>query len=254
MPKRDAATAGAPCWIDLMTSDPDASRAFYGELFGWTWEDPGAAYGGYCNFLLDGVQIAGVMRNPGEGGMPDVWSVYLATEDAQATVDAAVASGGQVIVAPMDVTDLGTMAVMTDPGGAAIGAWRPGLHSGFGVLDETGAPTWFELHTRAYEASVSFYTDVFHWDTHTMSDTPEFRYSTLGEGDGQLAGIMDAAAFLPDGAPSQWSIYFSVDDADASMARIVELGGAAVSGPDDTPYGRLATAADPTGATFKLRA
>ena len=99
MPKRDAAPIGAPCWVDLFTSDPDKSRAFYGELFGWTAEDPGEEYGGYINFLKDGVPVAGCMRNDGQSGTPDVWSVYLATDDAEATVDAAAANGGQVIVA-----------------------------------------------------------------------------------------------------------------------------------------------------------
>ncbi|MGZ8734154.1 MAG: VOC family protein [Acidimicrobiia bacterium] len=252
MPKRDVAPVGAPCWIDLMTSDPGASRAFYGELFGWTSEDAGPEYGGYINFSLDGLPVAGGMRNDGESGMPDLWSVYLATGDAGATVDAATAAGGQVIVAAMDVGELGRMAVVTDAGGAAIGAWQPGLHTGFGILGETGAPTWFELHTRDYDASVAFYRTVFHWDAHTMSDTPEFRYTTLGEGDDQLAGVMDAGASLPDDVPAFWTIYFAVDDADAALTQIVELGGSVVMGAEDTPYGRLATAADPTGARFRL--
>ena len=34
MPLRDTAPLGAPCWIDLFTSDPDTSRAFYRDLFG----------------------------------------------------------------------------------------------------------------------------------------------------------------------------------------------------------------------------
>ncbi|MGZ8751490.1 MAG: VOC family protein [Acidimicrobiia bacterium] len=252
MPKRDVAPVGAPCWIDLMTSDPGASRAFYGELFGWTSEEAGPEYGGYINFSLDGLPVAGGMRNDGESGMPDLWSVYLATGDAGATVDAATAAGGQVIVAAMDVGELGRMAVVTDAGGAAIGAWQPGLHTGFGILGETGAPTWFELHTRDYDASVAFYRTVFHWDAHTMSDTPEFRYTTLGEGDDQLAGVMDAGASLPDDVPAFWTIYFAVDDADAALTQIVELGGSVVMGAEDTPYGRLATAADPTGARFRL--
>lgn len=252
MPKRDVAPVGAPCWIDLMTSDPHASRAFYGELFGWTSEEAGPEYGGYFNFSLDGLPVAGGMRNDGESGMPDLWSVYLATDDAAATVDAAIAAGGRVIVAAMDVGELGRMAVVTDAGGAAIGAWQPGVHKGFGILGETGAPAWFELHTREYDASVAFYRTVFHWDAHTMSDTPEFRYTTLGEGDGQLAGVMDATASLPDGVPAYWAIYFGVDDANAALARIVELGGSVVMGAEDTPYGRLATAADPTGARFRI--
>ena len=252
MPKRDSAPVGAPCWVDLLTSDPDTSRAFYRELFGWTVEDPGEEYGGYVNFLKDGVQVAGCMRSDGASGPADVWSVYLATDDARKTAETAVANGGRVVEPPMDVMELGTMAILTDVGQATIGVWQPGLHQGFGILGEPGTPTWFELHTRDYEKSVAFYRDVFRWDTHVAGDTPEFRYTTLGEGDAQLAGIMDATAFLPDGVPAHWSIYFGADDTDAALAKIVELGGSIVVPAEDTPYGRLAQAADPTGARFKL--
>jgi predicted enzyme related to lactoylglutathione lyase len=252
MPHRDSAPIGAPCWVDLLTSDPDRSRAFYGELFGWTSESAGEEFGGYANFALDGVPVAGSMGNDGQAGVPDGWSVYLASTDAAATVDAAAANGGEVVFPPMAVGDLGTMAIVTDPGKGRIGVWQPGLHKGFGIVAETGAPSWFELHTREYDASVRFYTDVFKWDAHAMSDTPEFRYTTLGEGEGRLAGIMDAAAFSPDGSPAQWSIYFGVDDTDKALAKIVDLGGAIVLAAEDTPYGRLAQASDPTGAGFKL--
>ena len=252
MPKRDSAPIGAPCWVDLLTSDPDTSRAFYGELFGWKVEDPGEEYGGYVNFLKDGIQVAGCMRHDRESGSPDVWSVYLATDDARKTAEAAVANGGQVLDAPMDVMELGTMAILADVGQAVVGVWQPGLHQGFGVLGEPGTPAWFELHTRDYDKSVAFYREVFRWDTHVAGDSPEFRYTTLGEGDAQLAGIMDASAFLPDGVPAHWSIYFGADDTDAALAKIVELGGSIVVPAEDTPYGRLAQAADPTGARFKL--
>jgi predicted enzyme related to lactoylglutathione lyase len=94
---------------------------------------------------------------------------------------------------------------------------------------------------------------VFAWDTHVEGDTPDFRYTTLGEGDGALAGIMDASSFLPEGVAAQWSIYFGVEDADATLTKVVELGGSIVEPVDDTPYGRLATAADPSGIHFKLR-
>ena len=252
MPKRDAAPVGAPCWVDLFTADLDRARSFYGEVFGWTSESAGPEYGGYVNFSKDGVLVAGAMANDGSTGQPDHWSVYLAVEDAGATVDAASAAGGEVIVPAMDVMDLGRMAVVTDVGGAAIGIWQPGLHKGFGVHAEPGAPAWFELHTRDYEASVAFYQKVFGWSTSVTGDTPDFRYTTLGEGEDQQAGIMDATAFLPDGVPATWSVYFGVADADATVAKVTELGGALTQGPDDTPYGRLAVCTDPTGATFKL--
>jgi predicted enzyme related to lactoylglutathione lyase len=252
VPQREEAPIGAPCWIEVFTSDPDKSRAFYGELFGWTSEETGEEYGGYVNFRKDGVYVGGCMRNDGQAGMPDVWTVYLASDDAEKTAEATAANGGQVIMPAMEVMQLGSMAVVADPGGAAIGVWQPGLHKGFGVLAEPGAPSWFELFTRNYDESVEFYRQVFKWDTHAAADTPEFRYTTLGEGEGQAAGIMDASGFLPEGVPAKWSIYFGVEDADAALAKIVELGGSIVRPAEDTPYGRMAEAADPTGAHFKL--
>src|SRR4051794_19886876 len=77
---------GAPCWIDLLSSDTDASRAFYGELLGWTSESTGDEFGGYINFSRGGGMAAGCMRNDGETRMPDTWTIYLASDDAEKTV------------------------------------------------------------------------------------------------------------------------------------------------------------------------
>ena len=246
-------TTGAPCWIELFASDPDLVLPFYGELFGWQAEPPREEFGGYINVsTADGRRLAGCMKNDGSAGAPDGWSIYLRTENAEQLAEDTVSNGGAVMVPTMEVMDLGTMAVVADAGQAAIGAWQPGTHRGFQAHSEPGAPVWFELHTRDYDASVAFYRDVFGWDTHVEGDTPEFRYTTLGEGDDSKAGIMDASAFLPEGVPAHWSIYFQVDDADDALAKVTELGGSVVMAADDTPYGRLATAADPGGNTFKL--
>ena len=253
MTKRDAAPAGAPCWLEIYTSDPDAAKRFYGELFGWTHEDAGEEFGGYINFFKDGLRVAGGMHNDGTSGTPDSWTTYLASADAQATADAAGAHGGQVVVPPMQVMDLGTMAVVVDPGQAAIGIWQPGTHTGFQVWQEPGTPSWFELFTRSYDEAVGFYRDVFGWDAHVAADEPDFHYTTLGEGDGALAGVMDASGFLPDGVPGFWSVYFQTDDIAASLSKVVELGGTVVRPAEETPYGHLAEAADPTGTSFKLR-
>ncbi len=253
MPVHDDAPAGAPCWIELFTTDPGTTRAFYSELFGWTAEEPNAAFGGYFNFTKRGVLIAGGYQNDGSSGAPDAWSVYLATEEAQATADRAAANGATTVVPPTQVADLGTMEVFVDPGGAGIGGWQPGTHRGFGLHDEPGTPSWFELHTREYDKAVAFYTNVFGWDAHSMSDAPEFRYTTYGKDDDARAGIMDASAFLADGEQSHWAIYFHSADIDADVATVEKLGGSVVMAAHDTPYGRLAIVADPTGVRFRLR-
>ena len=252
MAKRESGPVGSPCWVDLMTSDTDRSRAFYCELFGWEAEEPDAEHGGYFNYTKNGVRVAGCMAAEPGAGMPEVWSVYLTTDDARKTVEATAANGGEVQVEPMDVGDLGTMAIVADPGGAVVGIWQPGTHPGFGFHGEAGAPSWFELNTRDYEASVVFYRDVFRWETIVVSDSDEFRYTTLVDGDDWLAGIGDATRELPDGVPNHWAVYFGTDDTDASVAKVVELGGKVIDPPEDTEYGRLAKVADPNGAVFQF--
>ncbi len=63
---------------------------------------------------------------------------------------------------------------------------------------------------------------------------------------------MDASGFLPEGVPGGWAVYFEVDDADHSVSEVVSLGGEVVMAAEDTPYGRIATVADPTGAVFRV--
>ncbi|MFD1214122.1 VOC family protein [Arthrobacter sp. GCM10027362] len=252
MPTPDIAP-GAPCWIDLMTSDPERAQNFYAELFGWTYETGDEEkYGGYVMAFKNGQPVAGLMKNDGQSGYPDAWNTYLRVEDIESVTDAAASHGGQVFVAPMEVPEQGRMAMLGDPGGAAVGLWQFGGHTGFKIHDESGAPVWHELHTRDYPATVKFYQDVFGWNTDVMSDTPEFRYTTLGAGDDAAAGIMDASAFLPEGVPSSWQVYFGVDNADATVEKALALGGQLVQAAEDTPFGRMATLTDPTGATFKI--
>lgn len=251
MPARESSPVGAPIWVDVMSTDVEATRRFYGDLFGWTSEAPNPEMGGYYNFHQDGVLIAGGLSAPSDEPS-NVWSVYLATDDATKTVERAVANGAQVFVPATAVMELGTMAVIADPAGAVIGFWQPGTHEGFGIQGESGAPSWFELHTKDYESAVAFYQEAAGWQTHVEGDSPEFRYTTLTVGEEQYAGIMDGSAFLPEGIPSHWSVYFGSDDTDASLAAVERLGGAIVDPPVDTPYGRIATAQDPNGARFKF--
>lgn len=250
MPTREKAIIGAPCWVDLTTTDPERSRAFYTALLGWTVEDPNPEFGGYANFRKDGVLAAGVF--PSQDGAQSVWSTYLATDDADKTLAAVAAHGGQSVFGPHQVGDLGRMAGITDPDGAFVGVWQPARHQGFGVVAESGAPAWFELHTRAYDAAVAFYREVFGWHLEVTADPPEFRYSSLEINGEPLAGIIDASNFLPHNVPAHWAIYFGVDDADATLDKIEKLGGSVVQAAEDTPYGRLAAATDVTGASFRL--
>lgn len=252
MPIRSTAPLGAPIWIDLTTSDVERAKAFYGAVFGWTFDTGGPEYGGYVTAHLDGHVVAGLMRNDPQWNTPDVWTTYLHTADAEATVAKAAAAGGSNCGGVMEVPAKGRMAMMTDPAGGFFGLWQPTGHSGFETFNQAGAPLYHQLTTGNYATALRFYRDVFDWTVNTVSDTDEFRYSTAVFDGEELVGVMDGAAFMTDGTPSTWTCFLGSDDVDKTIELIVEHGGSVVRPAEDTPYGRLAAVADPTGAAFNL--
>jgi predicted enzyme related to lactoylglutathione lyase len=244
---------GDPCWIDITTSDSEKVRGFYAGIFGWAAGEAKEEFGGYFQFFNDGAPVAGVAPNFAGDDAPNVWSVYLNTADANAAIARCHEHGGKVAVEAMQVGDLGTMAVVVDPSGATVGIWAPMEFVGLGVVGETGSPVWFELHTNAFDDAVGFYRDVFEWKTESMSDSDEFRYAVVDGGENGVAGVFDATSSLGDQLP-QWVVYFGVDNVDNTVAEVTRLGGRLLSGAENTPYGVMATVADPSGATFRLLA
>lgn len=251
MPTRDCAPLGAPCWIDLTTSDVARAQGFYGAVFGWTSESAGPDYGGYVNVAKGGHPVAGIMANRPEAESPDHWTTYFHTEDLDTTLAAVTGAGGSVYMA-MEVPAKGHMALASDPAGAMFGLWQPLEHRGFELVGAAGAPVWHQLTTRDYGAALAFYREVLGWQTESVSDSDEFRYTTATFGDQPLLGVMDGATCLPQGVASNWAIFFGADDVDETLRVIADHGGAVVREAEDTPYGRLAAASDPTGAVFNL--
>jgi predicted enzyme related to lactoylglutathione lyase len=253
VPARPAVPDGAPIWLDLTTADTtanDRAVAFYTALLGWQHASYGPDFGDYGAFTKDGAPVAGVGPRTAPEQRP-AWSVYLRSSDVDATATAVTAHGGTVIAGPDDVPGQGRFLTVVDPSGAEVGFWQPAGHDGYAVYGEHGAPSWFELWTNRYEDALEFYRAAAGWPVSTLSDTPDFRYSTYGEGDAAMAGIFDATAVLADGGTPSWAVYLGADDVDATAARAVELGGKAGQA-EDTEYGRQVGVQDPNGAWFQL--
>lgn len=254
-------TTGKPVWIDFGSTDFTASKAFYEQLFGWTFTDLGPEMGHYAmifagdDLVGGGMDVAGMTCPEGEQ-IPSAWSVYLGTDDADATVAKAAEAGATVITPASDVGDAGRHAVLLDPTGAGICVWQPGEITSFVYSGRPGTPAWFELMTQNFDASVAFYTAAFGLDAQPMSTPMEdeggTRYVTHGPEADAAYGICDAAGYIPAEMGSFWRVYFIVDGLDAATDRIKELGGSVLAGPDDSPFGRIATVADPTGASFQI--
>ena len=243
--------AGTPCWTDLSTSDPAAAREFYAALFGWDLQVGPPETGEYAMALKHGLPVVGVNGMAAQPGQPTTWVVYLATDDAQASVDAAAAAGASVIVPAMDVMTFGRMALVVDPTGAAVGLWQAGSHLGSQVVNEPSAVTWAELMTRDLDAAQDFYRTVFGYDVEAVEmPSAAGRYDTISVGGRVVGGLGEMPVDVPAEMPPFWTVYFGVDDTDDTVARLRSLGGAVLRDPADTPFGRMAVVADPQGAGF----
>jgi uncharacterized protein len=108
---RTDAPLGAPCWLDLTTSDLERAQDFYSAVLGWTFESTGPAYGGYVNASKGGHQVAGLMANFTGSQTPDRWTTYFYTADVDATI---------VAVSRAEDTPYGRLAAATDPTGTAF--------------------------------------------------------------------------------------------------------------------------------------
>jgi hypothetical protein len=224
--------------------------AFYTALFGWEAKDQGAEAGHYHMLEMGGVPVAGLGPIMMEG-QPPAWTSYVSVTDADATIAKVKAAGGMVFVEPMDVLEVGRMAVFADPTGAAIALWQPKLHQGAGLVNEPGALVWNELSTRDTAAAATFYGDVFGWgaDAAAMGDMD---YTEWKLGEQTIGGMMPMPDNVPPEVPSYWLAYFGTADCDATVARVTELGGTVHVPPMDIPAGRFSVLADPTGAMFAV--
>lgn len=253
-----AAPSGAPIWFDLMSSDTGKAEQFYGEIFEWEVEEPNEEFGGYRNFTKNGKRVAGLSPAMEEAGPPNIWSVYLHAEDANATVSAVEAAGGSIMVPPMAVGEEGTMMVAVDPAGAVIGFWQPNQHKGYSEYGDHGTPYWFECQSKDYAKSLDFYRTVLGArieEVGTGGDPDAVgpdHYGQIFYGDLSYAGIMDAAKLFPEEVPSFWQVYITVDDVAATVKQVESLGGEILMPGEDTPYGTLAAIKDPMGALICL--
>jgi hypothetical protein len=273
MLERDGYMPGVPCWIDTSQPDPEAATAFYGNVFGWEFEDvmPPDSPGRYFIARLRGGDVAAVGSQP-EGGPPmAVWNTYIWVDSADETAEKVRAAGGQVLTEPFDVMNAGRMAVFTDPEGAAFCVWQAKEHKGARIVNEPGSLNFNGLNTRDPESAKSFYGSVFGWKTldlgggGAMWQLPGYaeflersdpglreRMTEAGAPEGfadVVAAINPIADDQPD-VPAHWSVTFAVDDADATADKAAELGGQVVVPPFDAPWVRMTVITDPQGATF----
>lgn len=256
MATRTSYPPGTFSWVDLNTPDQEGAKRFYGELFGWEYEDREAAPGVvYSMARIGGENVAAISPPPPGDESPPHWNNYVTVEDADATARRAGEVGGNVVSPAFDVLDAGRMAVLQDPTGAFFMAWEPRENIGAGRVNEPGCLTWNELGTTAVDTAARFYEDLFGWRTEAMDTGGGPAYTVVYVGERSNGGIREQS---PEervaGIPANWMPYFVVPDSvDETVARVSERGGGTLLPPMDMPQGgRIAAVHDPQRAAFAL--
>jgi uncharacterized protein len=245
---------GAHIWYELVTTEPDAAAAFYGEVVGWKVRNSDTPGMDYRLLVAGDTEVAGLMAMPPEAdGAPPGWLGYIGVDDVDAAVQRITAAGGQVHVPATDIPGIGRFSMVGDPQGAVFYVMTPSSEdeSTSFALGRSGHCGWNELATEAPEAAFTFYSTLFGWTKDQAMPMGEMGVYQLIARDGEAFGAITPRP--PESPATAWNYYFNVDDIDAAIDRIRNRGGQLLHGPHEVPGGSsIIFASDPQGAVFCL--
>jgi predicted enzyme related to lactoylglutathione lyase len=233
-------------WFDYVCKDIARAQGFFGELFHWKTQEVPMGHGMPYTMIVLGTQaIGGYVPTP-EGAPPiGHWLSHLQVADARVTCAQITSLGGKVHKAPEQMGDVGTMAIVADPGGGVFALWQPAKVEGTGdYKDAPGAWCWNELAAHDPVKSTAFYCQLGFVEQ--KMDMPGMgTYHVLNSDGLPRAGVMKTP--MPD-APQAWMPYVQVGNVDQTVDKAKKLG-AEVHMPPSTieTVGRLAIFTDPQG-------
>lgn len=249
MTARDTSSVGAPCWVDTWQPDPRAAKDFYGQLFGWSFDDPvpmpSGLDGDYYTARLHGQLVAGIGQAPPLS--PPGWITHVRVADLGESLARAEQAGGRRL-GPSDPGPDDRFAVLADPAGVPFSLRQAGQNDGVELANEPNCWAMSSLHTPDVGQAQAFYGAMFDWE---LKSLPEVPFSLW-----LRSGRVVAAVTATDGGevPPHWSVNFAVGDADAIAEHAVALGGGILMAPVDTPGFRSAGISDPQGGVVAVSA
>lgn len=255
---------GSLIWYELMTTDPDAARDFYGKVVGWkiTGErDPQANGADYRHIVReDGGGNGGVLGLTDEmceGGARPCWMGYHYVAGVDAEVAAIVAEGGKSLLPAFDLP-VGRIAMVADPQGIPIYVMKPippedNPDADSDVFDGSAVQhvSWNELYTPDIEASKAFYAKHFNFEFNDKMSMGELGdYWFIDHGGQTIGAMMQKPPHVP--MPG-WNYYIRVADINVATQAVTTNGGQVLSGPMEVPGGDwIINGMDPQGAPFSL--
>lgn len=244
-------TPGRFVWYDLVTNDVRAAQVFYGQLFGWEFEDVPEHPGEFVLIRHDGIPIGGLVFSERE--QPDSsqsrWIGSVSVTDVDAAVKVVRDRGGKVLGGPTDIPLRGRVAVVADPQGAILALMRTKNGDPAERDPEVNDWLWQELWTTDDDAALEFYQELMGYRHETVA-VEAGAYHVLQRNGRSYAGL----ARLPwDSVPPTWLPYIRVNDPRDIAARVEALGGRVVLSPDQIRDGHAAVIEDPTGGVLAVQ-
>lgn len=244
-----AFTYGMFVWRELSTSDVDGALRFYEQLAGWTSKRVEMPNGAYFLLHKGERQVGGLMALADGVDMPPYWMSYLSVPEVDLAVDAARRFGGEVVWGPLDVENIGRMATVVDPRGAAFSMMKAVNGDPVPAVPGPGDFCWEQLASPDLSNARTFYGEVVGWKA-VAAPAGDFETFGFGEGPGeQAATLVKTGGAQPPG----WMTFIVVDALGAACERTVKLGGKVLSAHTVVPgIGAYAVVRDPQGAVLGL--
>lgn len=237
-------------WRETMSQNAAKTKAFYGGLFGWSFDDVNMGdMGTYTIIKNAGTGIGGIMQfPPDKAQIPTHWASYVSVADVDASIATAVKNGGKSHWGPMDVPNTGRMAGILGFDGAALAVMTPtGPDQAPPGRPPLGAFCWETLTTSDMDRAKTFWTSVVGWKTGSGAGMPTF---SVGDGmENQVADIQTAQGPVPP----NWLTFVVVDKVESAAAKAEKLGGKVMMPAMPVPnVGRIGVILDDQGAALGL--
>lgn len=245
--------AGTPCWIELNCTDDAATQEFYAALFDWEYQSkPDPATGRYTLALADGKPAAGIYV--GADDTAPEWTLHLSVHNIHVSAERVRQLGGQLALGPVDIPGRGAILHVIDPSGAHVVFWDAPSSLRL-TTGEHGTFTGADLNTHDGQLADDFYCPLFGFTSQQIGDGVDYDYVQWRlANEPVLYRYVMGPEFGDDTAP-HWMTYFGVAadiGVDETASTAVELGGAIVVPPYDSPWGRIAVLADIDGTNFSV--
>lgn len=244
---------GKVIWADLVTPDLNQAEHFYAGLFGWTFQSV-VGDSNYAVALMNGEAVGGLLQrtNPAREHRQPAWLTFISVGDVDAVKRTAVAHGARVLAEPKTYAQRGRQAVFADADGAVFAVLASSSGDPPEELAAPGEWLWSSLLVKNVDQETAFYHALFAYDNFDLPSDDQSKHVILSSGGFARAGV----SALPGDSVRRhphWLNFVRVEDAEASSAKAVQLGGRVLVEPRvDRHGGKLAVVADPSGAPLGL--